>query len=162
MHCCCCCCGAAVVLSYLFFWCFVLCGSVNYRRRAERERDGERGRTRVVYKEWERERGTSAISAFPAKWSKQFAIDFFCLLLLLIFFTTLTLIIQMLRTTGERRQKRQQKNNKKYAKLKLQIGEGGRAARTQRNAAQRTAAVCRQLSVGCLFLSAALLVFLFS
>lgn len=57
MHCCCCC-GAAVVLSYLvFFWCFVLCGSVNYRRRAEREREMERGAEREWYTKSESERG---------------------------------------------------------------------------------------------------------
>lgn len=141
MHCCCCCC-AAVVLSYLF-WCFVLCGSVNYRRQSQRgeEREWETKSER----ESERERDISNFR-LSRKMIQAICNWLFCLLLLLIFFTTLTLIIQMLcePKRGERRK------NKKHAKLKLQIGEGGNA--TQRSAAwlgaaQRSIAVCCQLAV---------------
>lgn len=154
MHCCCCCC-AAVVLSYLF-WCFVLCGSVNYRQQSQRgeEREWETKSKR----ERAKGRETSAISAFPAKWSKQFAIDFFVCYFYSFFYNFNFNYTNAVRTKEGRKKKKQETRKIKIANWR----------RRQRNATQRslarrsTAQHCRLLSVGCLFLSAALLVFLFS
>lgn len=141
LWCCCCCCFK---LSFFIFG-VLFCAALSIIE------GGPEGQNESV---WERERereGHQQFPPFPQNDPSNLQLTFL-FVIATHFFTTLTLIIQMLRTTERERRK-----NKKYAKLKLQIGEGGsssssaRRSQTQRDATQLSAAqqsaVCCQLAV---------------